>query len=108
MKKLILLAVFAIAATTYQPAKAQVSISLNIGPRPYYVPSYHSYTTYHYAPARKVYVQPRKVYYASRTYHTSHVRHIPTRIYHTSYRPAYRHIAIKHDRYRENRHQRRR
>jgi hypothetical protein len=74
MKKLIFVAVLAIAASIYQPAKAQVSINVNIGARPYYTPNYYAYTDYvpvrHYAPrtvivSRPVYA-PTRYYYSSR------------------------------------------
>lgn len=98
MKKLILLASIAISAIVYQPAKAQVSLNINIGARPYYTPvHYYTAPNYvyveqpryvqrsHYVPARRV-VVARPVHYARpQVYSTKH----------TSYR-VMKHKAPKH------------
>jgi hypothetical protein len=84
MKKLIFVAVLAIAASIYQPAKAQVSINVNIGARPYYQPNYYSYTSYevpvrrYYAPRtvvvhRPVYA-PARYYYSPRAVNKHYVK----------------------------------
>ncbi|TKC10390.1 hypothetical protein FA048_09375 [Pedobacter polaris] len=96
MKKFILLAMLGIALAVYQPAKAQVSLSINIGSQPRYE-SYGYYTDYerpvvhhtYYAPApRYVYVDRHKKYYK------------PTRVYRSSYsRPSTRYYSVKQNNY---------
>ncbi|MDQ7948210.1 MAG: hypothetical protein REI78_01295 [Pedobacter sp.] len=104
MKKLILLALVAIASVSYQPAKAQLSVSINIGSRPHYVPAYYD-SYYAYAPARRVvytrpvvYHRPVVVYQPKR--YVSYRSYSPSRVYHTSYRrPVYRSYSVKHVNY---------
>jgi hypothetical protein len=90
MKKFILLAaVLGIATATYQPAKAQVSINVNIGTPSYYAPrSYNSY----YVPARTVvyprYHQRNVVVYRPQPY-------VQRNSYYSNYRPATRHYSAK-------------
>lgn len=106
MKRLILLASIAIAAIVSQPAKAQVSINVNIGARPYYTPTYYNG---YYVPARTVVYGPPAVYHRPVVYHKRYVAHrsyyTPTRVYHSSYyRPAPRHYTVKHVKYHGNKH----
>jgi hypothetical protein len=84
MKKLILVAMLAIAASIYQPAKAQVSINVNIGARPYYTPSYYTHTSY--------YAAPRYAYYPHRNV-IVHRSYVPTRYYRTYSRPQSRYYV---------------
>jgi hypothetical protein len=90
MKKLILLASIALAAAVYQPVKAQVSVNINIGARPYYEPRYYVAPPAYYVPARvhhhrtvvvqrPVYVQPRmyRSHYAGPKY-----RYHPVKYHH--------------------------
>lgn len=62
MKKFILLAALGIAAATYQPASAQVSINVNIG-----IPAHYGYNNY-YAPNRPVVYLDRSVRYNNNYY----------------------------------------
>jgi hypothetical protein len=100
MKKLILLASVAIAVIAYQPAKAQVSLSINIGSAPsYYEPDYYGYRTY-YAPVRTVVYRQPVVYHRPVVYHKRYVNYktayAPSRVYHTSYsRPVNRYYIVK-------------
>lgn len=102
MKKLILLALL-ITASIFKPAKAQVSLSVNIGSRPYYQPVYYqSHPSYvyvtepryversYYAPARRVVV--------SKSYYNARPRvYRNTKVYRTNYyRSAPRHHVVKH------------
>lgn len=108
MKKLILLASVAMALLVYQPVKAQVSLNLSIGARPYYVPAYdYAYV----APARTVvYTRPviynrpvvyrhHPVIYQKKRY-VNYRSYTPAQVYHTSYqRSAYRNYPVKHVNY---------
>jgi hypothetical protein len=100
MKRLILLAAFAIATLAHQSAKAQVSISLNIGNRPYYAPDYYNYNAY-YVPTRTVVYHERPVVYHRRpvVYQQRHVSYRPayrsTRVYRTSYNRPSHHYTMK-------------
>jgi hypothetical protein len=84
MKKLILVATFAIATLIHQSAKAQVSLSLHIGPQPYYAPSYYDYNSY-YVPTRTVVYHQRPVVYHQKRYVSYRPAYRSTRVYHTSY-----------------------
>lgn len=50
MKKFILFAALGIAAATYQPAKAQLSVNINIGSQPQWGPRGYDYVDYYYLP----------------------------------------------------------
>lgn len=50
MKKFILMALVASAAAIYQPAKAQVSVNINIGAQPQWGPRGYDYVDYYYLP----------------------------------------------------------
>ncbi len=50
MKKFILLAALGIAVANYQPASAQVSVSINIGSQPQWGPRGYNYVDYYYLP----------------------------------------------------------
>ena len=50
MKKFILLAALGIAAATYQPAKAQINVSINLGSQPQWGPRGYDYVDYYYLP----------------------------------------------------------
>lgn len=50
MKKFILLAALGITAAIYQPVKAQVSVSINIGSQPQWGPRGYDYVDYYYLP----------------------------------------------------------
>lgn len=90
MKKFILMVLVASATAIYQPVKAQVSLSLNIGtaPRYGYYPDYYERPVVvhrsYYAPA------PRYVYVKRDNYRNKKF-YKPSRVYRSSYyRPAYR------------------
>ena len=105
MKKLIILAML-ITASIFKPAKAQVSLSLNIGPQPYYQPVYYRTSpSYVYVEqpryvSRSYYV-PAKRYVASKAYYNARPRTFRnTRVYRTNYysAPKYKqqHKGSKH------------
>jgi len=50
MKKFILLAMLGSALAIYQPAKAQVSVNINIGAQPQWGPRGYNYVDYYYLP----------------------------------------------------------
>ncbi len=97
MKKFILLTAFAITAVIYQPAKAQVSINVNIG-----TPAYYGYNSY-YVPARPVVYVDRDVryhrndnYYPKRNVVIHRAQPIVRRSYYSNYnRPANRYYNIR-------------
>ena len=68
MKKFILLAALGIAAATYQPANAQVSVSINLGSQPQWGPRGYDYVDYYYLPEVQSYyhVPTRKFIYLDR------------------------------------------
>ena len=78
MKKLILMALVAVAAAIYQPAKAQVSLNINIGAQPRYIPVGYTYESYYEPVVRRTYYAP--------------VRHVVTKHY---YKPVTRHVYVK-------------
>jgi len=94
MKKLILLGVVAIVAAFSVPAEAQISVNVNIGPRPQYVPVRYVNTDYYYgAPARPVYV--------NRVYTVKHNRHNnwrPVRTRYISRQVVYQNAYYRNDR----------
>ncbi|MFD0941132.1 hypothetical protein [Pedobacter boryungensis] len=90
MKKLIIVAVLGIAAATYQPAKAQVSISLNIG-----TPNYYGYNSYYTPPREVVYVERHHNYYPKRNVVVYRAQPQTRRTYYTNYRPANRYYSVK-------------
>lgn len=93
MKRLILLATFAFATLAYQTTKAQVSISLNIGTRPYYTPDYYSYNTY-YAPSRTVVYHERPVVYHHKKYVSYRPAYRSTRVYRSNYYRPSKHYYV--------------
>ena len=111
MKKFILMALVAVAAAIYQPAKAQVSLSVNIGAQPrygfyndYYARpvAYYSRPVVHrtyYAPApRVVYVKHHNK--SNRRYYTPGRRAV-SRTYN---RPSTRYYNVKQVHYKNNKH----
>ncbi|MFA6277547.1 MAG: hypothetical protein WC622_12400 [Pedobacter sp.] len=90
MKKLILLAVLGIVAATYQPAKAQVSISLNIG-----TPTYYGYNSYYTPPREVVYVERSHKYYPKRSVVVYRAQPVVHRSHYRNYRPANRYYSVK-------------
>lgn len=101
MKKLILLATL-FTAVIFQPAKAQVSINVNIGSTPYYQPVYYqTHPNYVYVSqpryVNRTYYTPVRRVVSSRTYY-----HAPPRVYRTTkvYRSNYnrgpKHHFVKH------------
>lgn len=68
MKKFILLAALGIAAATYQPARAQLNVSINIGSQPQWGPRGYNYVDYYYLPEVQSYyhVPTRKFIYLDR------------------------------------------
>ncbi|MBB2145101.1 hypothetical protein GM921_06385 [Pedobacter sp. LMG 31464] len=90
MKKFIILAVLGIAAATYQPAKAQVSVSLNIG-----TPTYYGYDSY-YEPAPVVYVERHhRNYYPQRNVVVYRSQPSIRRSYYTNYRRENSYYSVK-------------
>jgi hypothetical protein len=67
MKRLIVLAMLGFAAMSVQPAKAQVSVNINIGSQPSWGPSGYNYVDYYYLPEVQsyYYVPTRKFIYLS-------------------------------------------
>jgi hypothetical protein len=67
MKKLLLMAAIGISALLASPAKAQVSLSVNIGSQPEWGPSGYSHVDYYYLPEVEsyYYVPTRKFIYFS-------------------------------------------
>ncbi len=68
MKKFILLAALGITAASYQPANAQVSVSINIGSQPQWGPKGYNHVEYYYLPEVQSYyhVPTRKFIYLER------------------------------------------
>ena len=96
MKKLILVAVLGIVAATYQPAKAQVSISLNIG-----TPTYYGYNSYYTPPREVVYVERHHNYYPKRNVVVYRPQPIVHRTYYNNYRPTRRYYSVKQVNYKQ-------
>lgn len=104
MKKLILLALLVAGFATYQPAKAQVSLNINIGAQPSYYPTGYNNTTYykqpyvqrvHYVPARK-YVYKNGKHYNKRSYR-------PIIVQRTNYnRPVNRYYSVKKESHKQH------
>jgi hypothetical protein len=93
MRKLILLGVVALVAIFTLPAQAQISVNVNIGPRPQYVPVRYVSTGYYYeAPARPVYVN-----HVYRTKHSKYNNWRPTRTRYVSSPVSYRRSYYKND-----------
>lgn len=67
MKKLLLLAAVGISALLAMPAKAQVSVNINVGSQPAWGPSGYSHVDYYYLPEIEsyYYVPTRKFIYYS-------------------------------------------
>ena len=98
------MALVASAAAIYQPAKAQLSVSINVGsPRPIYYNDYYAQPVVHrtyYTPA------PRYVYVDRNNYrHKKH--YTPARVYRSSYnrsaysRPVNRYYNVKQVNYKQ-------
>ncbi|RZK41970.1 MAG: hypothetical protein EOO90_09530 [Pedobacter sp.] len=68
MRKLILMVLVASAASIYQPAKAQVSLHLNIGAQPNWGPRGYNHVDYYYLPDIQsyYYVPTRQFIYLER------------------------------------------
>src|SRR6478735_9110320 len=68
MKKLILMVLVASAAAIYQPAKAQVSLQINIGSQPNWGPRGYDHVDYYYLPEVEsyYYVPTRQFVYLER------------------------------------------
>jgi hypothetical protein len=104
MKKLILMALVAVAAAIYQPAQAQVSLSVNIGAQPRYgfYNDYYARPVVHrtyYAPApRVVYV---KQYNNNNRRYYAPGRRVVSRSYN---RPSTRYYNVKQVHYKNNKH----
>lgn len=83
MKKFILLAALGIAAATYQPAQAQVSISVNIGAQPQWGPRGYDYVDYYYMPEIESYyhVPTKRFVYLERN-RWVHRKSLPSRYRH--------------------------
>ena len=100
MKKFILMALMASAIAIYQPAKAQVSLNINIGAQPRYVSDVY-YADYYPAPVvhRSYYTPSPRYVYVERNYgHKKHYR--PAKVYRSYYsRPATRYYNVKHVNY---------
>ncbi len=133
MKKFILIAAVGLASAFYQPAKAQVSVSINIGAQPQWGPRGYDYVDYYYLPEINsyYYVPTRQFVYLERN-RWVHRPHLPNRyrnynlysarkvvinrphpylerrVYTTSYsRPVVRNSAFGRPQYRYERHEQR-
>jgi hypothetical protein len=94
MRKFILLGVVAVVAIFTLPAEAQISVNVNIGSRPQYVPVRYVSTGYYYnAPARPVYVS--NVY---RVKHNKYNNWRPVRTHYVSRPVAYQRAYYNNDR----------
>jgi hypothetical protein len=83
MRKLLLIAALGIASLTAAPAKAQVSLSVNIGTQPQWGPSGYDHVDYYYLPEVEsyYYVPTRQfIYYSGNTW--IHSRSLPSRYRH--------------------------
>ncbi len=80
MNKLILMALVASATVIYQPAKAQVSLQINIGSQPNWGPRGYDYVDYYYLPEVESYyhVPTRQFVYLERNRWVHH-RSLPAR-----------------------------
>ena len=83
MKKFILIAAVGLASALYQPAKAQVSLSINIGAQPQWGPRGYDYVDYYYLPDINsyYYVPTRQFVYLERN-RWVHRNYLPSR-YHS-------------------------
>lgn len=83
MKKFILLVALGMAAASYQPAKAQVSLSINIGSQPQWGPRGYDYVDYYYLPEIHSYyhVPSRRFVYLERNKWV-HRKSLPSRYRH--------------------------
>ena len=80
MKRLIVLAMLGFAAMSATPAKAQVSVNINIGAQPNWGPRGYDYVDYYYLPEVEsyYYVPTRKFIYRDRG-RWIHARNLPSR-----------------------------
>lgn len=79
MKKIILLALAVSTVAIFSTARAQVSLNINIGAQPRYIPVGYTYESYYEPVVRRTYYAPAP-------------RHVVTKRY---YRPATRHVYVK-------------
>lgn len=80
MKKFILIVAVGLASALYQPAKAQVSLNINIGLQPQWGPRGYNYVDYYYLPEINsyYYVPSRQFVYLERN-RWVHRSYLPTR-----------------------------
>ncbi|RZL49317.1 MAG: hypothetical protein EOP00_07285 [Pedobacter sp.] len=101
MKKFIVMALVASAAAIFQPAKAQVSVSLNIGTQPRYVPAGY-YSDYYAQPVvhRSYYAPAPRYVYVERNNWRKKSYYKPARVSRSYYsRPATRYYSVKQANY---------
>ncbi|MEJ7559484.1 MAG: hypothetical protein WKF66_14340 [Pedobacter sp.] len=91
MRKFFLVVVVAVVAAFTLPAEAQISVNVNIGSRPQYVPVRYVSSGYYYnAPARPVYI--------NNVYRTEHSNWRPARTHYVSRPVMYKQKYYKNDR----------
>lgn len=80
MKKFILLVAIGMASALYQPAKAQISVNINIGAQPQWGPRGYDYVDYYYLPEIQsyYYVPTRQFVYLERN-RWVHRTYLPSR-----------------------------
>jgi hypothetical protein len=103
MRKFIVMALVASAAAIYQPAKAQVSLSVNIGTQP----RYGYYTDYYPAPIvhRTYYAPATRYVYVDRSNYRHKKYYRPTQTYRSYYiRPSVRYYDVKQGNYKHYNH----
>jgi hypothetical protein len=80
MKKLILVVLVASAAAIYQPAKAQVSLQINIGSQPNWGPRGYDHVDYYYLPeVESYYYVPTQQFVYLESNHWVHRKSLPAR-----------------------------
>lgn len=97
MKKFILMALVASVVAIYQPAKAQVSLNINIGAQPRYVSDVY-YSNYYGRPLvhRSYYAPPTRYVYVDRNDgHKKYYR--SAKVYRSNYSQKVKQVNYKHD-----------
>jgi hypothetical protein len=80
MKKLLLMATFGLAALFASPAKAQVSVNVNIGAQPAWGPSGYNHVDYYYLPEVETYYYvPTRTFIYMNGNRWVKTKHLPSR-----------------------------
>ena len=103
MKKLILLVLLVAGFATYQPAKAQVSLNINIGAQPSYYSTGYNYSTYYRKPyVQKTYYVPAREYVYINNKHHNNKSYRPVVLQRGNYnRPVNRYYGVKKEHYKQ-------